>query len=298
MAGAHPVDRERRWALALAVAVAAVWGLSFVATRAAVAEIAPFTLAFLRFAIAMVLLGPLGRRALAGRTLARRDHVDLLLLGLVGVTAAVGLENLGLEHTTAAHGALIVSLAPIASALTDAIRDRRRPPARSVAGLVVALAGVGLIVGRDTGGGVATVLGDVLILVTVPLWVAYGILVSRLAPRVPLTAVTSVSLGWGCVMLAPLALAEAFRGPIRMPSVAALAALVGLGVFCSALAYLWWNRALSVLGVATTNAFIYAIPLFAVVGGIVLLGEPLTFEVAAGGTLVIAGLLLVARRGP
>ncbi len=295
----HAADRRRAWGLGAVVVV--LWGLSFAATRIAVVEVGPWTLAFLRFVIALVVLWPIVRRGLRRTAPAGfADHRDLFLAGFFGVTLAFVLENTGLAHTTAAHGSLIVATAPLATALTEGILVRRAPAARTLLGFALALGGVTLIVGGDTGGE-ATVLGDGLMLSTVAIWVIYGFVVHRVSRRHPVGWVTHLSIVWGVVTLVPFAAFETIRDGWRAPSPLAWGCVAFLGVFCSGLAYLWWNRCLQVLGATTTNSLIYAIPLVAVAGGIVLLGEPLSVTVLGGGALVIGGLLVAhtrARRAP
>jgi drug/metabolite transporter (DMT)-like permease len=281
-----------------------IWGASFVVTRMAVAEVRPLTLAFARFLIALAVMWPFVRRALARPRPSDEDRRDLFLVGFLGVTLAFVFENYGLAYTTASHGALIVATTPIATALSAAALARRWPRPRLMLGLLLALAGVGWIVGGEPGGegsgtsgGGASLLGDLLILGSVGIWVVYAFLVNRLSARHPASVVTASAILWGTVTLAPLAAGEVALQGFAMPSLGAWAAVVVLGVFCSALGYLWWNAALGVLGVTATNSLIYGIPLVAVAGGVLFLGEPLTLGIVAGGVLVVVGLVVANTRG-
>ncbi len=293
MDGRTPDRKTRRVTLALALVTVVIWGLSFVATRFAVHSIPPLTLAFLRFLIATVVLLALARHRYGPVRFRRRDRWDVVWMGLTGVTLAFVFENVGLAHTSASHGALLVSLTPLATAGAEALLGRSRMGGRAIAGLVAALGGVLLIVGA--GGGGATLEGDLLMLATVGCWVAYSFLTERVTGRYPAVVVTAWSIAAGTVALAPLALVELWRQGMGVPGWPALAATVYLGIFCSALGYVWWNRALSVLGVTVTNALIYGIPLVGVVAGIVLLGEPLTWKVAAGAVLIVGGVVTATR---
>ena len=285
----HAADRSRAWILGFGVVL--FWGLSFAATRRAVGEIPPATLAFLRFAIGLLVLWPLVRPRWWRSGATRRDHRDLFLAGLFGVTLAFLLENEGLARTTASHASLIVATAPLATALTEALLARRLPSRSTLLGFLLALGGVALVVGGDRGGE-ATLAGDVIMLSTVFTWVIYGFAVQRVARRHPVGWVTTLAVFWGTVLLLPPALVEVARTGWTSPSTSAWGAVLFLGVLCSGLAYLWWNRALQVLGVTTTNSLIYAIPLVAVAGGVVFLGEPLGWELVVGAVLVISGLAL------
>jgi len=285
----------------LAVAVTVIWGASFVATRIAVAEVPPLVLAFVRFAIASAILAPWIRRDLARIHRDRDARRDLVWIGVTGVTLAFVFENLGLARTTASHGSLIVATTPLATAAVEAVVRRRLPSWRTVTGLAIALAGVVLLIGRPDADG-ATAVGDLLMLCTVAVWVVYSFLVARVAARYPVNTVTNVSILWGVVTLLPLAAAEGAVVGVRWPSLPALTSIVFLGVMCSALAYLWWNRALHVLGVTAVNSLIYAVPLVAVAAGVVVLGEPVTPNLVTGGLLIVGGVALanlrVTRRLP
>jgi drug/metabolite transporter (DMT)-like permease len=291
MTGGGAEQRERLIGWSVGLVVVVLWGLSFVATRVALRDIGPMTLAFLRFAMAVLVLWPFVRRTLGRVKPTRQDRRDLFLMGFLGVTLAFVLENYGLERTTASHAALLISVAPIATALTEAVMARRVPARRVILGLLLAFGGVVLIVGQDDSGD-ATLLGDALILATVAIWVVYGFLTKRLTREHPVGWVTGVALLWGAATLLPLAAWETWRLGWTPPSPWAWASLIFLGIFCSALAYLWWNRAIAILGVTTTNSLIYGMPLVAVIGGVLILDEPLTPEVLAGGALIIVGLVL------
>jgi len=288
-------DAGRAVAYLLAVAVMIIWGVSFTATRAAVREIPPLSLAFLRFALASVILGLLVRQRHGDVRTARQDRWACFLLGFSGVTVAFVFENWGLRYTTASHAALIVSITPLATAAAESMIRRRLPSARSLAGLVAALAGVALVVGVGKSGTGSTV-GDLLILATVGSWVAYTFLVRRLAGRYPVLVVTQRGILWGTLCLAPLAGVELAVTGLGPPSAGTVLAVAYLGVFCSALAYLWWNHAIRVLGVTVTNSFIYGIPLVGVLAGVMLLGEPLGWGVVVGGALLVLGVAGQAER--
>ncbi len=288
--------RERAVALALGVAVVVIWGLSFVATRVAVQGIPPLTLAFVRFLLASLLLVPLVRRRHGRVRLGAKDRWLVVAMGLTGVTLAFVFENVGLRYTTASHGALLVSLTPLASAVSEAALGRTRLRWRTVAGLLGGLAGVALIVGSpfESGG---SLLGDGLMLATVVCWVVYSFITERLTGSLPNLLVTTRAIVAGTVALAPLAMVElAFEG-LRPPTPGEWVAVVYLAVFCSALAYVWWNRTLSVVGVAVNNSLIYGIQMVGVSAGVALLGEPMSARVLVGGVLVVGGVVLATLRG-
>ena len=228
-------SREWTMALLLVLAVVVIWGFSFAATRIAVATVPPLTAATLRFALAAMVLWPVVRHRWGSLRLDRRDRRDGVVLGLTGVTLAFFFENIGLRYTTASHGALIVSTAPLATAAVEAFLARRMPGLRTLGGFSAALAGVALIVGRSGSAG-ATWYGDLLVLGTVFCWVAYSFTTRRLVRKYPTLVVTQIAMVIGTLCLLPLAAGELLFVPLGKPDVAAAVAIVYLGVMASALA--------------------------------------------------------------
>lgn len=281
-------------ALTLAAVAVVLWGVSFPVSRVAVREIPPLALAAGRFAVAAALLWPAARHR--GLSLPRRDLPAVILLGLLGVTVYFAFENYGLVFTTASHASLIVATVPLGSAAVEAFRRRRMPRALPVAGMAIAVLGVAVIV-RPDGAGARSVLGDLLVLGAMAAWVAYTFLVRDLMARTPALLVTAATMAAGAATLLPLAVVESFFLPLRAPSPAAWAALLYLGLLCSAAAYLLWNLVLPVLGVSVANNMLNCIPLVSVLTGVLALGEPWNASIAVGGALILAGVVIVERTG-
>ncbi|MFA5517362.1 MAG: DMT family transporter [Desulfuromonadales bacterium] len=280
-------NKTKGTALALALFAIFVWGASFAVTRAAVREIPPLALAFLRFALAAAVLWPAARRF--PLRVARADRLAVFSLGFVGVTLYFAFENAGLARTTASHGALLVAIIPLITELLAARRRRRPPSRRIIFCLLTALAGMAVIFGQDEGAG-ASAAGDLLMLGAVAAWIGYTLLAEDLTRRYPGLPLTMRIMAVGAATLLPLALIEAAFLPFGRPSVASWSGVAFLGVFCSALAYLAWNRAIPALGVTRTNALINLIPLFGVLAGVLGLGEPLSLRIVFGGGLILAGV--------
>jgi drug/metabolite transporter (DMT)-like permease len=278
--------------LLLALLVIVAWGCSFAVTRVTVQEIPPFTLAFLRFALAALLMWPLARRH-RQVTVARKDRRALFLLGFVGVTLYFGFENLGLKYTTATHGALIVATIPLTTEVANAFLKRRLPKPLVLAGLLIALSGVVLLVGPSPGE--ASLVGDALILAAVTTWVWYTFLAARLVKRYPNLLLTFRIMSIGALTLLPGALLEVLLLPLPNPSLQSWGGVLFLGIICSALAYHLWNQAIPALGVAVTNNLLYGIPLVGVITGVAALDEPLTTNIFISAALIIGGVLLACR---
>jgi drug/metabolite transporter (DMT)-like permease len=273
--------------------IVAAWGLSYAAIRAAVREIPPFSLAFLRFLLATLIVWPIYRRG-ERRAVDPGDRWPLLLLGLTGVTLYFAFENTGLQYTTASHGAMIAATIPLGVELVAARRSGTRLPRQAVAASLVALAGVFVLVRPGIEDG-ASLAGDLLMFGAAASWVAYTFLAERLAGRYPGMQVTHIIQLVGVATFLPGALAETLLSPRPWPSAGAWGGVAFLGIVCTAAAYHVWNRAIADLGVTTASNLLYGVPMVGVLGGVLLLGEPFTPSLAVGSALILTGVIWANR---
>ena len=278
-----------KWPLCMAFFCVIVWGISYAVTRSAVQQIMPFTLACLRFYLAAALLWGIMRKL--NLKLQKSDYGSFLAVTFIGTTLYFTCENLGLKLTTASHGSLIIATIPLGTELVLAWRKRCRPPLKIWLGTIMALSGTALLIGRSTGG--ASVLGDLLMFGAVACWIVYTFQVDNLARRYPPLLITFWMMLMGAISFTPGAILEWLLKPQPWPDFWAWWQVLFLGVVCSALAYDFWNRAVSTLGPTVSNTLLYFIPLFGVLSGILFLNEPITAELFWGGGLIFGGVFLI-----
>src|SRR6266581_4371740 len=144
------------------------WGISFVATKAALREISPVTLIFTRFAIGTGLLFGLARLRGSNPFPPRESWGALAVMGLFGVFIHQMLQSFGLTLTTAVHTGWLIGITPIWSALLSAATQKERFGAVKIAGLAGGFAGALLVISRGEFGpelfGLPSTRGDFLIL--------------------------------------------------------------------------------------------------------------------------------------
>jgi drug/metabolite transporter (DMT)-like permease len=281
-----------------ALAAAALFGASVVAVRVAVQEVPPLSLAVLRFGqggllLVFVLLLVGGRGMLSVRW---RDLPLLLLLGAVLFAVFPVTFNASLRLIEASRGALLLATIPLWSALLARISRSERLVPRQVAGVLLSLGGVGLALAeRGVGGqgGLQTLAGDALMLVTALCGAAYAVLARRAFARYGALTVTAYAMVLGTLLLSPAALVEGLVGILPQLDRQTLALLVFLGVFGGALGFFLWTFALTRLTPTQVAVYINLNPLVAMVLAAALLAERLTVAFAIGFGLVLLGVLLV-----
>jgi drug/metabolite transporter (DMT)-like permease len=267
-----------------------LWGMSFVATKAALQEVSPVTLVTVRFAIGALLLLAIVRE------LPPRDAwPQLALMGLVGVFIHQMLQSYALRMTSAVHTGWLIGVIPLWSAVLSAVILRERFGTIKILGLIGGFAGVLLVITRGELSSSVLSLpstrGDLLILVSTINWAVYSTLghptIRRLGPR----RATSGAMLFGALMLMPFFIASAgWRELPRLTSIGWTAVLF-LGIGCSGLGYLFWYGALEKVEVSRVAALLYLEPIVTFATAVALLHEQVSMVAVAGGVLVLASVL-------
>jgi drug/metabolite transporter (DMT)-like permease len=293
LAGARPADWARL------VAVPAIWGGTFVAGKIVVGTLTPLMGSFARYVVAcvalivaaLVLEGGLPR-------LSGRQWAATFVLGLFGVFAYNLFFMGALAKLPASRAALIIALNPAITIAISAVVLKERLGARRWLGVGVALLGVAIVVSRGdfasfAGGGVG--LGELFMFCAVTSWALYTILGRKVLSGLSPLAATNYAALWGTLLLGIIA-APAFdtlhptHFDWRM-----VVSLLYLGVFGTAIAFVWYYMSVKKVGASTTSVFNNLVPVFGVTISVLLLGEPLLISMLVGGAVTIAGVLMVSR---
>jgi drug/metabolite transporter (DMT)-like permease len=271
------------------------WGVSFVATKAVVAEISPVALIFARAGIATVFLT--AALALRGSPPLppRNALAPLAAMGFVGVAFHQTLQAHALTLTTAVSTGWLVGLTPIWSALLSAWTLRERFGPVKLLGLALGFAGAVVVVTRGGAAplGLPSTRGDLLILASTLNWALYTVLGHGTLKRLGPMRATAGAMLFGWLMLLPILVrAGAFRDYARL-SPAGWAGVLFLGIACSGLGYLFWYRALARIEASRVAAFLYLEPLVTLGAAVAMLREPVSAATVLGGLLLLGGVVLV-----
>lgn len=286
------MDRSRLAPL-YGLAVAILWGLSFLSIKVAVAEVPPMTQAVVRFLIACAVL-PL--MALAARNrlgIPWKEAALLAVGGLTGVTLYFLGENHGVALLSASEASLVIGTIPVLTILAERIFLKRSVGARVHLGALASFLGVALIV-APTLGSPSSRKGYLFMAVAALAWVAYSFLTRGVASRLPKLTVTFWQSAFGLLGCVPFALQESAAW--KVPSLLASMNILYLGIVCSAAGYWLYASALDHLGPARSSVFINLIPVVSIVAAFFILGERLAPLQIAGGAVAIAGVYLATSR--
>ncbi|WP_415907150.1 DMT family transporter [Oleiharenicola sp. Vm1] len=243
----------------------------------------PAAVTLVRFAAGAGMLAALvAARAGLRQALPRRADAPAVF-ALAGYALAIAY---GYRFITAAAGTFVFYALVI---LTMTAGGGARPTRRALAGALLALVGVGVLAfGRVRG---STPLGVALLALTGATWGVYSLLLRR--GGAPLAANARAFVGVA-VLLPVLAWIE--RDALVW-SPAGLALGVFMGAVTTALSYALWARLLPELSPIEAGTFQLLVPVLTAGGGVVLLGEEVSWQLGGSGALVLAGMWLTVRRG-
>jgi drug/metabolite transporter (DMT)-like permease len=274
---------KRGWFLFLALGI--IWGTPYLMIRVAVASIDPLVVAFGRTVIGALILLPI---ALYRKELlpALRHWPALVLFTLVEISGPWLLLGHAETRLNSSTAGLMLAMVPLIAAVIVTWLGHERFERRRIAGLILGFAGVAILVGFDIKMSDLAAVGAMAL---TALGYAIGpIVISRRLADVPALGVVT-----GALLLATL-----FYAPFvpslwpSSPPMAAVASVVGLGVLCTATAFVVFFALIAEVGPSRATVITYINTVVAIILGVVLLNEPLTLGMAIGFPLVIAGSIL------
>jgi len=268
-------------------AVSALWGIPYLFIKVAVDDgVPPAFLAWVRVILAAALLLALAQRA--GTLASVRGHWRwLALFAVAEIAVPFPLIAAGEQHVASSLAAIIIATAPLFVALLALRFDAsERVTGRRLIGLLIGLGGVVALMGIDVAGSGDELLGAMAILVAAFCYAVGPMVLKRHLAKLDQRASMGASLALAAVFLTP---AVALDPPTAPISGEAIAALVVLGVLCTAAAFVLYGMLITEVGAGRALVVTYINPVIAVGLGVAILGERPGAGAIAGLLLILAG---------
>jgi len=287
------------WAVLLLLS--AIWGVSFLFIEIAVETVRPFMLVLIRLALAAL--------ALWGVLLMRRERLELppgapgafLILALLTTVVPFILFAYAQREITGSLGAILNATTPIWGVIVAhlALADEKATPAR-IAGVVLGFGGVAAMIGPDVLGEVGeSVPAQLACLAATFCYALSGVYARRFAPMgIRPIGVATGQLTAGALVMVPLVLLFEPPWAAAGPSAGVWAALTGLALLCTSLAYILYFRLVASAGATNSLLVTFLIPVSAILLGATFLGERLETRHMLGLALIAAGLAAIDGRLP
>jgi drug/metabolite transporter (DMT)-like permease len=281
--------------------LSALWGASYLFIKVAVEEMEPAAMMALRLVLAAavitaILVAQVGLREAVSAVRATGRHG--VVLGVINGVVPFWLIAWGETHVDSGIAAIANSTVPIFTAL---LAIRLRPSERSrgwrLGGILVGLAGVGVLAGVNPRGGWWAVAGTMAVVAASLSYARANLFTQEhFATTQPLVIATA-ALVTGALVILPFGLLQL---PDQVPSAKALGSVVVLAVLGTSIASVVLYRMLNTYGSAKTTLVTYLLPAFALLYGAAFLDEPLTLNALLGLVLILAGVALGSGflRGP
>ena len=279
----------RRWATLAMFFNVVAWGMSWVNVRAVLPEVGAGQLGAMRYLIASAVMLPIW--IYRGRPLpARGDWASVSSLGLFGFC----LYNLGINYgertVNAGTGSMLISCIPVLVILLGVFTGREKVGLLAWLGIGLSMTGVVLTaVGSETG--LTFNLGSLLILGAAFCAAVQTLISKALTQRYAAVDVTTWAIWVGTLGLLPFS--EDLVGTATRLSDMGWVHLVFLGMVPAALCYTIWSWVLVTLPITTVMSAVYAIPVFSVLFGWMILGEQPSLLTLVGGAVTLAGVAWV-----
>ena len=274
-----------------------LWGGSFIATKYAVAEVSPITVIWLRFLMGWIILGIVAHRRGDLDLHSWKDALQFAWIGFLGITLHQWMQASGLVTSEASTTAWIVSTTPVFMAILGCIFLKEKLTWQAISGILLAGLGVLLVISKGRisslfAGGFGTP-GDILIMVSAPVWAIYSIFSRPPLERHSAIKVTFYTLLFGWIFSSAEFVINSKWTEFGQLTLSGWSAVLYLGVFCSALAYIFYNDGLQALSSSQVGAYLYIEPLVATLVSAVLLSEKIVLGTIIGGACILVGVWLV-----
>ncbi len=269
-----------------------IWSGNMTINQLTVGAIAPSSIAFLRWVLALAVLTPfLLPAAWRHRHTIRREWAKLATLGLLGMGLWQGLAYVAAETTSATNMGILAAMVPLLTVLLSALILREAPSLGGILGGLIALFGVLVLLGR---GDPLSLLelqvakGDLLMVIAATCYALYGVMLKRWPLDLPPWVLLYAQVVFAVLFLLPPYL----MGPMTPVDGQNVWLVLYAGIPASIITTFLWMRAIRQIGASQASIFINLMPLFSAMIAMAFLGERIAFHHLVGGALVLTGVIM------
>lgn len=287
------MENKKVFGHGIAIFTIFIWGTTFISTKILLRAFQPVEILFFRFVMGFILLWIMSPHWLPVKNW--KQELTFAGAGLTGMTMYYLMENIALTYSQASNVGVIVSIAPVFTAITARIFLKEEGKLRPAffAGCIIALIGISLISFSGTTMHLNPI-GDILSVGAAIVWSFYSVLSKKIgAFGYSVIQTTRRTFFYGILFMIPALFFFDFKLDLyRFATPAYLFNIFYLGLGASAICFVTWNMAVRILGAIKTSVYIYLAPVVTAVTSVIVLHEKITFLSGLGIVLVLGGLLL------
>lgn len=268
-----------------------IWGSLYVAAKSVMAEIPSTAVLASRYAIAVVALYFVMRKR--GFKKIKKEHRKMLFaVGFVGYFCGIAFQLLGTDLIDASLASLINSLNPVVIPIIAAIFLKERLNAKTAVSIILSVIGIYIILGIGGGG---SFWGIVINILSLLFWSASCCMVRGISQDYDPIQITLYAMAIALCFATPTAIYEVAVTPCHL-SWGGLMSLLYIGLVCTALSHVFWNRSLKILPATTCSLFYPIQPLTSAVMAMLFLGESLSVSFIIGAVLICISMVITVTK--
>lgn len=256
-------------------------------------QIEPFSYAFFRFTIASILFAIILIFKRNGQRILGADRLRMFIIGLILIPGNQLLFLIGQSKTMASHASLLFATTPIFIYVLAIIALGEKFLLRRMIGILIAMAGVYLIIsGGKIQFGMQNLVGDLLVLIAAFAWAVGAIMGKPLAQKYGALKVTGLSLTYGSLAYFPFGIYSVINGDYSGVTWSGWFSVFYMAIVISIISYVLWYWILKYMEASRVAVIQNIQPIIATGVAVLILSEPISRNLIIGGMIVIAGVLL------
>ena len=282
-----------------ALGATAIWSGNFIVARGLSEITPPVSLAFWRWAVAVVVFLPFALKPLITERQQVLQNIGYLsITALLGITVFNTLIYLAGHTTSALNLSLIAITFPIFIIILSRILYREIITTSKMCGIVLVICGVILLITKGDLSvlrNISFTVGDFWMLLASAIFAIYSILVKQKPKGLSLWAFQLSTFSLGLLFLFPLYIWELNTVPSGNFDTTTVLSILYIGIFASLVAFILWNKAITTIGPSKSGLIYYTLPLFSGFLAYLFLNESIGMVHFLSALLIVAGILTASR---
>jgi drug/metabolite transporter (DMT)-like permease len=271
------------------------WGSLYVASKFVLNSIPPITVLFLRYLISsLILLGITKMRPKV--VIEKSDYKYIIFMGVVGYFMAISAQMIGTKLANASIASLINSMNPVFVIIFAVPALKEKITYSKVIAIVASVIGAYVIIGHSNASG--ETLGIIFSIFSVAMWSLMTVLARKVTQKYDAITITTYAIIIAAICTFPTSIIEVVNvshGEIF--SMSNMVWILYIGIFCTAIPHLLWNKSLSLIEAGECSLFYPVQPIVSAILGSIFLGEHIGKSFILGAALIIGGILFSILNG-
>jgi len=265
-----------------------IWGSLYVVSKFVFGNVPTFTALLIRNATAAFALSIILKQR-KNKKIKREDYKYILIIGFFGYFLSVGAQFLGTKLTNASFASLINSMNPITITLFASLILKEKVTPKTIISIIVLVIGLKILIGDINDN--LYLSGIFLSLLSVTIWSLVTVLVKKVSKSYDPFQITVYGIMTATVFCIPVSIYEITTSPVINFNFEVIAALLYMGLICTAMAHALWNKCMSIIDAGTCSLFYPIQPLVATLLGIIFLNEKIDKNFILGAVLIVGAVL-------